>query len=53
MGAPLLLDTHLAPSSSSQPLFKFELGWLLRDGFDDMIKEIWKSVNGEEDSMRY
>jgi endonuclease/exonuclease/phosphatase family metal-dependent hydrolase len=26
---PLLLDTGRASSSGSQPLFKFELGWLL------------------------
>jgi hypothetical protein len=37
---PLLLDTSRAPSSGSQPLFKFELGWLLHDGFGDMVKEI-------------
>jgi hypothetical protein len=48
---PLLLDTGRAPSSNSQPLFKFELGWLLRDGFTDMVKEIWESVDDEVDSM--
>jgi hypothetical protein len=48
----LLLDTGHAPSSGNQPLFKFELGWLLRDGFGDMVKEILESVNNEEDSMR-
>jgi hypothetical protein len=50
---PLLLDTGRAPSSGSQPLFKFELGWLLQDGFGDLVKEIWESVNDEEDSMRW
>jgi hypothetical protein len=49
---PLLLDTGRAPSSSNQPLFKFELGWILCDGFADMVKEIWESVTDEEDSMR-
>jgi hypothetical protein len=48
----LLLNTSRAPSSGSQPLFKFELGWLLRDGFGDMVKEICESVNDEEGSMR-
>jgi hypothetical protein len=48
----LLLDTDQAPSSGNQSLFKFELGWLLRDGFIDMVKEIWESVSKEEDSMR-
>jgi hypothetical protein len=33
-------------------MFKFELGWLLRDGFADMIKEVWNSVEDEEDTMR-
>jgi hypothetical protein len=37
---PLLLHIGQAPSSGNQPLFKFELGWLLRDGFADMVKEI-------------
>jgi hypothetical protein len=49
---PLLLDTGRAPSSGNQPLFKFELGWLLRDGFGNMVKDIWESVIDEEDSMR-
>jgi hypothetical protein len=49
---PLLLDTGRAPSSGNQPLFKFELGWLLREGFADMVKEVWESVSEEEDNMR-
>jgi hypothetical protein len=48
----LLLDTGRAPSNGYQPLFKFELGWLLYDGFADMVKEIWESVAGGEDVMR-
>jgi hypothetical protein len=27
--------------------FKFELGWLLRDGFIEMIKELWTNTNVE------
>jgi hypothetical protein len=50
---PLLLDNVRAPSSRNQSLFKFELGWLLRDVFVDMVKEIWESVSEEEDSMRH
>jgi hypothetical protein len=49
----LLLDTGRAPSSNNQPLFKVELGWLLRDGFVDMVKGIWESVDDEVDSMRH
>jgi hypothetical protein len=33
-------------------MFKFELGWLLRDCFVDMVKELWNSVNDKEDKMR-
>jgi hypothetical protein len=35
-----------ASSDSNQPIFKFELGWLLRDGFMDMVKKVWS----EEDT---
>ena len=41
---PLLLNTGDSSSNSSQSRFKFELGWLLRDGFMDMVKEVWESV---------
>ena len=34
--------------------FKFELGWLLRDGFDDLVKEIWlKPVAGRTPIQRW
>lgn len=38
---PLLLNTGEASSLGNQQEFKFELGWLLRDGFFDMIKDLW------------
>jgi hypothetical protein len=38
---PLLLN--MAMSSQHTPhLFKFELGWLLKDGFYDMVTWIWQ-----------
>jgi hypothetical protein len=40
---PLLCCTN-NPSSTYQPQFKFELGWLLRDGFCDMARDVWRSV---------
>jgi hypothetical protein len=40
---PLLLNTG-EPNTNTQPMFKFEQGWLLRDGFIDMIREIWSST---------
>jgi len=44
---PLLLSTN-NPSPTYQPQFKFELSWLLRDGFCDMVKNVWQEtvVNG-------
>lgn len=40
---PLFLNTN-SPSSSYQPQFKFELGWLLREGFCDMVQDIWQNA---------
>jgi hypothetical protein len=48
----LFIDTGTASSSNNQPMFKFELGWLLRDGFMEMVKNVWDSVKDGEDSMR-
>ena len=42
---PLLLNTNSTSSGNAQHSFKFELGWLLRDGFVDMVKEVWSSVH--------
>ena len=41
---PLLLNTK-SSSNNVQHSFKFELGWLLRDGFVDMVKEVCSSVD--------
>ena len=38
--APLLLDTGSDLLKGKQPQFKFELGWLHREGFSDMVKEV-------------
>jgi hypothetical protein len=39
--APILLTTgSLRPQCRQQ--FKFELGWLHRDGFHDMVKSVWE-----------
>jgi len=42
---PLLLNTRDSSSNATQYQFKFELGWLLHDGFMDMAKEVWESVD--------
>lgn len=42
---PLLLNTKDAHYRGCQPLFKFELGWLCREGFREMVAEVWRKVN--------
>jgi hypothetical protein len=38
---PLLLNSGESSHMATQPMFKFELGWLLRNGFIEMVKDIW------------
>jgi hypothetical protein len=38
--APILLTTGITKPTSNHR-FKFELGWLQRDGFHDMVKKVW------------
>jgi len=40
---PLLFNTNDL-STTYQPQFKFELGWLLRDGFCEMVSEVWQNT---------
>jgi hypothetical protein len=39
--APILLTTGLTRPLSKKP-FKFEFGWLQREGFHDMVKNVWE-----------
>ena len=39
--APILLTTGTPTSPPKRP-FKFELGWLLREGFSDIVKNVWE-----------
>ena len=39
---PLLLIDKIASQFGTRSLFKFELGWLIRDGFHDMVSSIWQ-----------
>jgi hypothetical protein len=51
---PLLLNSGEPSSIDTQPLFKFELGWLLRDGFIDMIRDIWSNtITGQTPMERW
>jgi hypothetical protein len=38
--APILLTTG-TPKPPGNRRFKFELGWLQRDGFSEMVKTVW------------
>jgi hypothetical protein len=40
---PLLMNTRSGTHSNKQPLFKFELSWLLREGFSEMVTQVWKN----------
>jgi hypothetical protein len=41
---PLLLNSGEPSHIATSPMFKFELGWLLRDGFMDMVRDIWMNT---------
>jgi hypothetical protein len=41
---PLLLNSGESSLMATKHMFKFELGWLLRDGFMEMVKDIWKHI---------
>jgi hypothetical protein len=51
--APILLTTGL-PGPPSTRRFKFDLGWLQRDGFQDMVKKVWeRPVVGDNPIQRW
>jgi hypothetical protein len=51
--APILLTTRL-PRPPSTRWFKFELGWLQREGFQDMLKKFWeRHVANESPIVRW
>jgi exonuclease III len=51
---PLLLNSGESAHMATQPMFKFELGWLLRDGFLDMVRDIWtNTVVGDSPMQRW
>jgi hypothetical protein len=44
---PLLMDTGNGTHGCKQSLFKFELSWLLRDDFCELVADVWnKETNG-------
>ncbi len=51
---PMLLDTCKGSHKDSQPLFKFELGWLLREDFQKLLANIWtKDIRGATNIARW
>jgi hypothetical protein len=41
---PLLLNTGESTNAHNHHSFKFELGWSLREGFVDMIRDLWSNM---------
>jgi hypothetical protein len=51
--APILLTTGTPRPLHKRP-FKFELEWLQRDGFHDMVKKVWeRPVSGNTPISRW
>ena len=48
---PLILNSGDNLASSVQPEFKFELGWLLREGFWEMVTQIWSKEYGGDTAI--
>jgi hypothetical protein len=43
---PLLLNSGDSSLMATQPMFRFELGWLFREGFMEIVKDIWTHTVG-------
>lgn len=51
---PLFLNTGMQCNAKKQPIFRFELGWLLRDGFREIVQEVWnKEIRGTTPLRRW
>ena len=49
---PLLLNLGTSFLGGSQSLFKFELGWLTRPGFYEMVSNVWKGEKRGYNSLQ-
>jgi hypothetical protein len=47
---PLLLDTGM-PSQHNSQMFTFELAWLFKDDFYDMVTRVWQSARKGTNTM--
>jgi hypothetical protein len=41
----LLLDSEQPPKQNNANLFKFELSWLLKEGFYEVVAQVWQREN--------
>jgi hypothetical protein len=48
---PLLLSTGDATQKGNTHQLKFELGWLTRDGFHDMVAKVWQRTSSGNSPM--
>jgi hypothetical protein len=48
---PLLLNSGDSSLMATQPMFRFELGWLFREGFMEIVKDIWTHTVGGSTPM--
>jgi hypothetical protein len=49
---PLLFSTEEKPKARTQPPFRFELDWLLKDGFFEMVSDVWNEEKRGETPMQ-
>ena len=50
---PLLLNTGDAAHRGNNHQFKFELGWLTRDGFHDLVAKVWQRASSGNSPMQW
>jgi hypothetical protein len=51
---PLLLSIGEKAKPKKQPPFRFELGWLLKEGFFEVVSEVWnKETRGNTPTQRW
>jgi hypothetical protein len=48
---PLLLNIGSKSQQDTHQQFKFELGWLIRDDFFDMVTTIWQQATGDRTAI--
>jgi hypothetical protein len=49
--SPLLIDSGQPPKQNKANLFKFELSWLLKEEFYELVTEVWHKENRGSSSL--